>query len=245
LTSAPALDGPDAEEDFDGIDWHEVVDIVCAGAGDTMRAAVVAAEAAGLDAIWVSCGAAEPDDSTLAGRLGLTDPPTVAYLTALTEDITLGSASGAELVTAPRPQPPTSSLNFFGGQLRTWAQKCLDSPYGVLRTTPTEAPTLGLPVGVPGERCDLSAWLAELADADGIEPEDGAVLRSLVFVGPRVAGVIIDDADGARWVKATSGVVLPTGLGSALPTLPKPATELVFHSRMASRFARLELTDPA
>ena len=72
--------------DGNQLDWHEVVDYVCVGLGDTALAVAVAAAGAGLDVCLTGRGRAR-DEDTVAGRFGLTDPDSIAFLTSLTADI--------------------------------------------------------------------------------------------------------------------------------------------------------------
>ena len=102
-------------------------------------------------------------------------------------------------------------------------------------------PVAAVPVGAP---VDVDEWVAELARDCGLAARAGTVLRDLVFIEGRVAGVVLGTPGGEIVVRAAVGVVIATGdepwsgLHTATGT---EAAELVIRPRPFSRFARLEL----
>ncbi|MBI3214631.1 MAG: hypothetical protein HYZ38_12460 [Mycobacterium sp.] len=251
MTWQPASGERDTETGYepepDPIDWHEVVDYLFVGAGNTALAAAIAAQAAGYEVLAADAKPPTGHD-TLAVRLGLTDSVTVAYLNQLTEDAG-PPATGAEpaVLDVFDPAAIAPQKHFFGSRLRDWAVKCLGSPYGLLCTTPTEPPATPLPVGHLDTTAalDLSSWLSQRAGDIGIDDLEGT-LSSLVFLDGKVRGAVVDTASGECWVRAVGGVVIATGAGAALPQLPAGAhdaarLDLALASRAASRFIRLEL----
>jgi hypothetical protein len=239
LTVHPA-DGDSAA--FDEIEWDEVVDVICVGSGDTATALALAAEDAGLDVHLAVRAPALAAEHTLAGRIGLTDGPTVEYLTAVTDDTgpLADSDAPAELPGHLDAAPWAPPYHFSGARLREWASACLASPYGVLSTTPAEptaAPSIVGAIDTP----DAHDWLVDRAAATGLPTASDSVLQRLVFSGVRVVGAVLDTASGPYLVRATRAVLLTTGTGASLPALPAGRGTLAVVTHPVSRFARLAL----
>jgi hypothetical protein len=238
LTADPALGG-EAEHETDGIDWDDRVDIICVGPGDAATAVALAAQNAGLDTYLVGRMAARTDDGSLAGRLGLSDESSVAYLENLTDD-TGPLSDGVDAAALPAHQvraPAAPPYHFYGAKLRNWAIECLASPYGVVSTSPAgrhAQPALVAAV----DAGDLSARLRDCA----VDADDDEVLGQLVFSAGRVVGAVLESSAGSRWVAATRAVVIATGAGAPLPVLPAGVSgDLALVTHPESRFARLEL----
>lgn len=239
--------------EIDEIEWDEEVDIVCVGTESAALAVAVAAEAAALE-VLLTGSRGRGDAATLAGRLGLTDD-SAEYLDCVTTDTgsLVRPTAPAELAVRrgdERIWPDLGpDISFSGSALRDWAMVCLDSPYGLLRTSVCAADAPALRVGAPDPAApvDLGRWLSERARILDIGPREQTVLKELVFLRGLVVGAVIDKPDGSALVRAAGGLVAETGTGARLPRL-EPAgvrgadtVELVVRARPFSRFARLEL----
>lgn len=236
----------DAGADCDQIDWHQLVDYVCIGPGDAALAFAVAAEGAGFD-VYLAGRKPASDDDTLAGRLGLIDPDSVAFLAEVTADAGPQPASPGPAVLPAHIStgPSAAPFDFRGSGLRDWATACISSPYGLLFTTPAGPDPEPMPVGA----CDAvnaGAWLAGLAEDAGIMSHADGSLEELVFIDGRVVGAVIDTGSQRREVGAVQGVVIATDDSAGLPLLSEGqlacgAAEIVVVNRAVSRFARLEV----
>jgi hypothetical protein len=237
--------------------WDDVVDVVCAGTGPGALAQAILCTDLGL-----SVELAE----TVAPS-GLSDPDTVAYLAAMTEDVGTSSA-GLELPVvraapvAPRTDRRARIEPFIGSRLRDWAACCMASPFGVVYSGIPEA-------GVTAMRSDsgeairvavlgtyrpdadrpgaaLADWLAEQAWERNVAGHRLGLQR-LIFEWGRVAGAAIDTGSGTRLVRATAGVALSTGAvpaGATWPVQPElrdVVAQVAIVSRTGSRFGRVEL----
>ena len=249
---APGVIVPDIDE----VEWDDEADIICVGTGSAALAVAVAADADGLD-VLLADGRGEGDTATLAGRLGLTGE-SAEYLDCVTEDTgPLAHATAAAELTVRRTGEPLwpdlgAGISFSGAALRDWAAACLASPYGLLCTTVADADAATVRVGTldTGEPVDIGGWLRERARDLGINAREQTSLGGLVFAGGQVIGAAIDSPDGQILVRATGGVVVPTGAGTQLPHLAPDwfdgfsgtaTVDLVVLARPFSRFARLGL----
>jgi hypothetical protein len=237
--------------------WDDVVDVVCAGTGPGALAQAILCTELGLSV----------ELAETVAPLGLSDPDTVAYLAAMTEDLGASSA-GLELPVvraapvAPRTDRRARIEPFIGSRLRDWAAGCMASPFGVVYSGIPEA-------GVTAMRSDsgeairvavlgpyrpdadrpgaaLADWLAEQAWERNVAGH-GLGLQRLIFEWGRVAGAAIDTGSGTRLVRATAGVALSTGAvpaGATWPVQPElrdVVAQVAIVSRTGSRFGRVEL----
>ena len=252
---------------FDGVDdeigqptelyWDDVVDVVCAGTGPGALAQAILCTDLGLSV----------ELAETVAPLGLSDPDTVAYLAAMTEDVGTSSA-GLELPVvraapvAPRTDRRARIEPFIGSRLRDWSAGCMASPFGVVYSGIPEA-------GVTAMRSDsgeairvavlgtyrpdadrpgaaLADWLAEQAWERNVAGHRLGLQR-LIFEWGRVAGAAIDTGSGTRLVRATAGVALSTGAvpaGATWPVQPElrdVVAQVAIVSRTGSRFGRVEL----
>ena len=199
----PDVDGPNLDQEW-AQEWDEVVDIVCVGVGTVALAVGVAAERVGLDVLVTDSAGTRA--SVLTGDAG-------AYLAQLLDDIVVPEQPGTELALRRRgdrhwPEPAAGVL-FSGPALRDWAGACLASPLGLLSTEVAGAGAVAIPVAaVPvGAPVDVDEWVAELARDCGLAARAGTVLRDLVFIEGRVAGVVLGTPGGEIVVRAAVGVV--------------------------------------
>jgi len=238
--------------------FDEVVDVVCAGTGPGVLAFALACAAQDQTVLIVESVSA----------LELTDPETVEYVQAITED--LGSVSqDVELaVTTAKPLPPPKGDRpriepFLGGRLRQWSATCLGSAFGVMcsdvidipmtplrtKAEPIRAIELGT-YAVTDERPGrgLVDWLtAQVAEQD-LMPQDGWNLKRLIFEGGVVAGAVLDGPSGPYRVRARECVVLNPGPTPGIDEWPAQAVEgaalqVALVGRTAARFGRIELLE--
>ena len=237
--------------------WDDVVDVVCAGTGPGALAQAILCTELGLSV----------ELAETVAPLGLSDPDTVAYLAAMTEDVGTSSA-GLELPVvraapvAPRTDRRARIEPFIGSRLRDWSAGCMASPFGVVYSGIPEA-------GVTAMRSDsgeairvavlgtyrpdadrpgaaLADWLAEQAWERNVAGHRLGLQR-LIFEWGRVAGAAIDTGSGTRLVRATAGVALSTGAvpaGATWPVQPElrgVVAQVAIVSRTGSRFGRVEL----
>jgi hypothetical protein len=230
-----------------GIDWDEVVDIVCIGRGAGVLAAAIGASRGGMTVLVADAGCgdgvSDADAPSLSGRLGVTDTETVDYLDALTQDIgPLTRCAGPGQVPMRSVHGPLRSApgrggiaTFVGSALRDWADSCLASPCGLLHTqiaraamTVTytsagktlEAEVVGSIDVDKGKLVEgLDGWLTSHADELGIGEYSSSSLQRLVFDAGQVVGAVIDTPMGSRAIRAKHGVVLETAAASVAPTL--------------------------
>lgn len=241
------------------VQWDDVVDVICAGAGPGVLAHAICCT--DLDLV------VEFADAELS--LQTVDPDTAGYLQSITDDLGLAESPvrDLELGTA-RVQPVPVKTDrratiepFFGSRLRDWSACCLASPFGVIfsqipdhmtamRTDSGEtirAAVLG-DYRVDGDRPGpgLVEWLRAQAEDRGIPDETGMTLQRLVFEEGRVAGAAISTREGTRLVRATAGVALSIGPLPGDGEWPVQAglpdgAQVALVSRTASRFGRVEL----
>lgn len=215
-----------------GIDWDEVVDVICVGSGPGVLAYGLCCRAADLDVLFL--------DSPIVADAGLTD-----FLAAMTDDLDGSSAESEIAVGRADPAPVASDGGtlepFVGEHLRQWSARCLASPSGVLFT---QVPDVLVPM-VDGDghtittavlgtgRITLLEWLRDEA------PSAQERLEALVFDEGRIAGVRLDDGST---VGAAGGVAFAVG-----PAVPDWLTDIdgdldvAVVGRPAGRFARIEL----
>lgn len=236
-------------EDRDPQDWDEVVDVLCVGAGPGVLAYGLFCAAADLDVLLV-----ESDDL---------DPQTREWRAAMTED--LGdcppdprlSVIHGEPVPAAKVDDRTKLEPFVGEHLRRWSAQCLASPFGVLtsevpdfapmRTAGGESITAGVvgrfrfPEAPAGPA--LTRWLRERAEPLFGPADD--TLNGLIVVDGRIAGVVLNTADGPCRVGAAHGIALSVGAApedwpdqSELSALTADVAVL---GRCAGRFATVGL----
>ena len=256
--------GPDALdgelEQLSELHWDDVVDVICAGVGPGVLAHAILSTDLGLTV----------ELADAVSPFELTDPDTVAYLEAVTDD--LGPLSRflwdleVPLIHA-EPVKPWADRRariepFVGSRLRDWAARCVMSPFGVVYSAVPEA-------GVTAMRSDevetiraaalgayrpdtdrpgaaLADWLAEQACERGIAAH-GLGLQRLIFEYGRVAGAAIGTPAGTRLIRATEGVALSTGAvpeGAEWPVQPElgdTVVQVAIVTRTGSKFGRVEL----
>lgn len=239
--------------------FDEVVDVLCAGSGPGVVAFALACAAQDRRVLVVECG--PPAE--------LSDPDTVAYLQAMTEDLGTIHPDLELAVTRAQPIPPPKVDRpriepFLGGRLRQWSASCLGSAFGVmvsdvldLPMTPLRTrvePIRAIPLGsyVPdGERPGrvLAKWLADQAVERDLAPEAGWSLQRLLFQGGMVVGAVLDTPTGVYRVRTTECVALNPGPSSAIDDWPVQTgltgedLQLAFVGRTAARFGRVELLE--
>lgn len=244
-----------------GADGHfdEVVDVLCAGSGPGVLAFAIACAAQDRQVLVV--------DS--APAVELTDPETVAYLHAMTDDLGTIHPDLELAVTRAQPVPPPKGDRptiepFLGGRLRQWSASCMGSAFGVMfsdvlnlpmtplrtRVEPIRAIPLGsyMPDGErPGRR--LAEWLTDQAAERDLTPEIGWGLQRLLFDGGLVVGAVLDTPDGSHRVRTTECVALNPGPSSTVDDWPVQSgladegLQLAFVGRTAARFGRVELLE--
>ncbi|AQT82523.1 hypothetical protein B1R94_03050 [Mycolicibacterium litorale] len=242
------------------MDWDDVVDVICAGAGPGVLAHAIAC--ADLDL------AVELADVAVPAQVD--DPDTAAYLQSMTDD--LGplipgpddlelSGVHAEPVVVEKGRRATVEP-FFGAQLRGWSARCAVSPFGIIYShVPENMTAMRAKSGqliratVVGDYqpdterpgLELTGRLRDWADERGLLEPGDTTLQRLIFEGGRVAGAALATPSGTRLVRATSGVALST---AALPDdadwpvqagMRGIAAHVAVVSRTASRFGRVEL----
>lgn len=242
------------------LDWDDVVDVICAGAGPGVLAHAISC--AGLDlAVELADGAIPAD---------VDDPDTAAYLQSMTDDLgpLIPGPDDLEL-SGVHAQPVVVDTGrratvepFFGAQLRGWSARCAVSPFGIIYSHVPEnmtvmraksgqlirATVLGdYQPGADRPGLELTIRLREQAGAYGLLGRGDSRLQRLIFEGGRVAGAALATPSGTRLVRATSGVALST---APLPEeagwpvqagLRGIAAQIAVVSRTASRFGRVEL----
>jgi hypothetical protein len=239
------------------LQWDDVVDVICAGAGPGVLAHAIWCTDLDLDVEFA--------DTELSSQTS--DPDTAAYLQSMTDDLESQVDRDLELAVV-HAQPVVVSKDrratiepFFGSRLRDFSGRCAASPFGVIysripddmtslrsRGELIRAAVLGNyrpEADRPG--LELAKWLRGQADERGLLEESGTALERLVFEDGRVAGAALATPDGTRLVRATVGVALSIGPmpGSAdwpvQSELPGGAAQVAVVSRTASRFGLVEL----
>lgn len=237
MTERPESDG-----------WDETVDVLCVGEGPGALAYAIFCAAADLDVLIVE----SPE----------LDPQALDWRNAMTED--LGgfppdpnlALIRAEPVAAEKINDRTKLEPFVGEHLRQWSAGCLGSPFGVvtshvpdldmMRTTEGESILAGV---LDTYHCDadqpgpaLVRWLRERAEGLFGPAEDR--LDGLVIEEGRIAGVVLNTADGPRRVGITHGLALSlAGAPESWPDQPELAgltVEVAVIGRRGGRFARVE-----
>jgi len=230
-------------------DWDETVDVLCVGDGP------------GALAYGILCAASDLD--VLIIESAELDPQTRDWHSGMTEDLG-GGQSDAHLALIRAEPVPVQPINdrtklepFVGEHLRQWSAGCLASPFGVImshlpdfdpmRTADGRSITAGV---VGNYRCDgsppgpaLANWLRE--NAEGLFAPADDRLDGLVVADGRIAGVILDTADGPCRVGITHGLALSLGGGPERwpdqPELRGLTVDVAVVGRPAGRFARVEL----
>lgn len=253
--------------------WDEIVDVVAVGAGPGGLACAVAAVDAGLDVFVARPSSGVPAEPVVQadGARGwlpvVTDPETMAYFGALSEELPAANlpADAAELpiralcdVEVDRSRRAQVET-FVGARLGIWAAGCIASPYGLLFTRVGDWPTTTMRT-TGGKSFEVSAL--DESDGDragrtfpdrvdalvadrGIEVLENHSLQRIVFEEGEIAGVVVDSADGPWAVRARVGIVVTSAL-------PYPADDRILDadSRIAlvgltaSRFGRVEVLRP-
>jgi hypothetical protein len=230
-------------------DWDETVDVLCVGEGPGALAYGILCTAADLDVLIIECADL--------------DPQTRDWYNDMTEDLEAGRPDGRLSLIRAEPVPVrpindrTKLEPFVGEHLRHWSAGCLASPFGVMFT---EVPDLGamrtaeglsITAGVVGGyRCAggapgpaLVRWLRE--NAEGLFAPADDRLDGLVVQDGRIAGVILDTADGPRRIGVTRGLALSLAVEPAhwpdQPELAGLEVDVAVVGRQAGRFARVEL----
>lgn len=253
----------DVDDEFDRpseLDWDEVVDVICAGAGPGAVAHAVLCSDLGLTVELAD--AVAPSD--------VDDPDTSAYLAAMNDDLGLGDGAACLLEVpvvraepvAPRTDRRARIEPFIGSRVRDWSAGCAVSVFGVLYTAVPEAGMIAMRTDGgesiraavlreyrPDTDCPGSAltdWLAEQArtrDLGGY----GVGLQRLIFEDGRVAGAAVGTASETTLIRARRGVALSTAAvpaGASWPTQPDlrgTVAQVAIVSRTGSRFGRVEL----
>lgn len=230
-------------------DWDETVDVLCVGAGPGALAYGILCAASDLEVLIVE-----------SGRL---DAQTEQWRADMTEDLVGGAADPylalihAEPVTVQKANDRTRLEPFVGEHLRQWSAGCLASPFGlvtshvpdldIMRTADGQTITAGI---VGSWRCNdeapgraLADWLRERAEGL-LGPADDR-LDGLVVEDGRIAGAVLDTADGARRIGVTHGLALalgtPPDLWPEQPELHGRSVDVAVVSRSAGRFATVGL----
>jgi hypothetical protein len=230
-------------------DWDETVDVLCVGGGP------------GALAYGLCCSAADLDILILDS--GDLDPQTREWRTAMTAD--LGGLPADPSLTLIHAEPvPVEKIDdrtrlepFVGEHLRQWSAHCLAAPFGVMtsevsdlnpmRTADGQFITAGL---VGPYRCGsgpigsaLVQWLREQAEPLFAPADDR--LDGLIVIDGRIAGVVLNTADGPCRIGVTRGVAL--SIGSApdtyadQPELAGLTVDVAVLGRRAGRFATVGL----
>jgi len=236
-------------EHLESDNWDETVDVLCVGEGPGALAYGILCTAADLDVLII-------ESADL-------DPQTRDWHSCMTEGLD-GGRSDARLSLIRAEPVPVQPINdrtklepFVGEHLRQWSAGCLASPFGVMftvvpelrsmRTVEGESVTAGI---VGSYRCDggppgpaLANWLR--ANAEGLFAPADDRLDGLVIEDGRIAGVILDTADGPCRVGVTHGLALSLAVGpQRWPDQPELAglqVDVAVVGRQAGRFARVEL----
>lgn len=230
-------------------DWDETVDVLCVGDGPGVLAFGLFCTADDLDVLIV--------ESTEL------DPQTTAWRDAMTEDLG-GAPTDANLALIHAEPVPAEKLSdrtvlepFVGEHLRQWSARCLASPFGVvtshvpdlnaMRTAGGQTLTAGIvgsfrcADGPPGRA--LTAWLRERAEGLLGPAEDR--LGGLVIEEGRIAGVLLDTAEGSCRIGITQGLALSLGAEPHCwpeqPELAGLGADVAVIGRPAGRFATVGL----
>ena len=231
------------------IDWDETVDVLCVGDGPGALAYGILCTAADLDVLIIECAEL--------------DPQTRDWHSDMTADLDGGQPDACLSLMRAEPVPVqpindrTKLEPFVGEHLRQWSAGCLASPFGVMFT---EVPDLGpmrtaegrsITAGIVGKyRCaggapgpTLVSWLRE--NAEGLFAPADDRLDGLVVDNGRIAGVILDTADGPCRIGVTRGLALSLAREpERWPDQPELAgleVDVAIVGRQAGRFARVEL----
>ena len=228
----------------EGLDWDDVVDVVCVGTTPGVLAYAIFCAAADLDVLIV-----HPPVET--------DTALAEFIAAMTDDLDVPTAEGADFdasaVCRVRNRIDADGEEasgrrrtlepFVGEHLRQWSSLCAASPAGVLFT---QVPDSLVPMRTEGGDSiaaavlgsyspPLDQWLAEQV-ADLLPVDDR--LAAVIFDDGRIAGVQL--ADGSL-VGATAGLALPVGPAAAEWPTAELDAEVALIGRRAGRFARVEL----
>ncbi len=231
------------------IGWDETVDVLCIGIGPGVLAYGIFCAASDLEVLIIECADL--------------DPQTGDWRSDMTEDLDVGQSDASlSLIRAePVPVQPINDRTklepFVGEHLRQWSAGCLASPFGVMftevpdldvmRTPEGQSITAGIVGGYRGADGPpgptLVRWLRE--NAEGLFAPADDRLDGLVVEDGRIAGVILDTADGPRRIGVTRGLALSLGVEpECWPDQPELAgleVDVAVVGRKAGRFARVEL----
>jgi len=250
----PEPDGPPES----GLDWDEVVDVICVGAEPGPTAQAISGVRFGREVIAVP-------------RPQIWDTDTAAYVAEMTADPTPPESGLQSPLTRARPteaEPARGHVidTFVGAHLQDWARQCWATPFGVLYTDVfgidaaamrtdeglrIEAAVIGdYPSSAERSWPALAEWLAARAREYDVQPDPGLSLQRLIIEYGRVAGAELLSASGSLLVRAINGVALPSGgsdtaapetdwaVGSDLGDVD---LEVAIVGRPAGRFGRVEL----
>lgn len=228
-------------------DWDDAIDVLCVGVG------------LGSLAYAILCAAA--DLEVLVIESAYLDPQTREYLSLMTDDLDGGHADPNLALTPAQAVPPDYGKRrtlepFVGEDLRRWSSVCLHSPFGLLCTEIPQLEPMRGPGGVitagllgdyrpeadePGPA--LLRWLRERAAGLFAPAQDR--LGGLILEEGRIAGAVLDTADGPRRIRAAAGLALAVGPEDvpwpAQPELAGVTAAVAVVGRPGGRFARVEL----
>ncbi|MCG5434325.1 hypothetical protein LV457_18805 [Mycobacterium sp. MYCO198283] len=245
------------------MEWDDVVDVLCVGAGGGLIAAAIAALDAGLDVV-------------MADGSGDDHPATAEYFAALVEGLAPAGPAGdltlrvlAEPVAAAPPrrtrrkEAPGTVEPFYGHQLKGWADQCVADDHGVIYSRianrPMQAATLRsgdtVQASVIGSvtldgadaSSTLTQWMTRHAVERGVRTPVSTRLDRLVFEDSDAVGAVLQTAKGPRAVRVDHGMICGSARGDVdapyrVPPLTGPLTvQVAVVSRLASRHGRLEL----
>lgn len=227
--------------DDSALEWDEVVDVICIGAGPGILA-------------YALCCAANDRDVVLLAPPAIPDEQTAAWKAAMTVD--LDSKQDRPMFSFARaaPTPPSSGKRaaletFVGEHLRQWSAHCLHSPFGLMFT---EVPDLLVPMRTDGDETITAAFLGDPGDA-GLVTWLGECAREkgVVDAGDRMAAMLLEEGriagvelDGGYRIAATGGLVFPAGAQVAGPDLhSRSGYTAAVVGRPAGRFATVDLLE--
>lgn len=255
---------PDAVGRPSELHWDDEVDVLCVGSGPGVLAHAIAC--ANSDADVLLADAAAPAD--------ICDAETLAYLSAMTEDLGPVAPVDTDLelpVIHAEPVPVATERRatiepFIGSRLRDFAAQCVASPFGVLCTQIPEADRTAMRtdggdtvqaasvgsfrMGTDEVGPALIEWLDVHARERGITRDADSVVRRLIFEHGRVAGAALATPSGEILVRAEWGVAMSTRSVPGAPKWPvRPdlhgtVTDVVIVACTAGRFGRVALLNP-
>ncbi len=226
---------PDAGGWTSEVDWDDEVDVLCVGSGPGVLAHAIACAASDADVLMAD--AAAPVD--------VRDAETLAYLSAMTEDLGPITPVDTDLeLPVIRAEPVQAAATdrratiepFIGSRLRDFAAHCVASPFGVLYTQIPESDRTAMrtdgdeivqaaSVGTFRAGADevgpaLIEWLDAHARERGIARDTDSTVRRLIFENGRVAGAALTTPSGETLVRAAWGVAMSTRSVPGAPQWP-------------------------